>query len=146
MACAASLAVQKVIEEEDLLPKVVQNGELMSKLLHQGLLAEGAISRPFTFDIRGRGAFWGIEFDFSNHEADKLDFKRKTFAILVQARCLENGLIVIGMSGGANIDGSKGDHIMLGPAYNATTEEIRKIVEIFVKSVDEVLKESLVSF
>jgi E3 ubiquitin-protein ligase TRIP12 len=143
LACAASLAVQRVIEEETLLPKVVQNGELMEKLLYQGLLTEGAIARPFTFDIRGRGAFWGIEFDFSGYEA-KLDFKRQTFAMLVQARCLENGLIAMGMNGGANLEGSKGDHLILGPAYNVTTEEIEKIVDIFVKSVDEILRESLV--
>lgn len=132
-----------VIKEEDLLPKVVQNGELMYKLLCQGLLEEGAIAKPFTFDIRGRGAFWGIEFDFSSREAAKLDFKGQTFAMLVQARCLRNGLIAMGMNGGANLDGSKGDHLMLGPAYNATTEEIEKIVEIFVESVDEILRESL---
>ncbi|KAG8220830.1 hypothetical protein J3R82DRAFT_2323 [Butyriboletus roseoflavus] len=143
LACAAALAVQMVIKEEDLLPKVVQNGELMYTLLRQGLLAERALAKPFTFDIRGRGAFWGIEFEFSGHEAAKLDFKGKTFAMLVQARCLKNDLIAMGMNGGANLDGSKGDHLMLGPAYNATTEEIEKIVEIFVKSVDEILRESL---
>lgn len=141
MACAASLAVQRVIREENLLPRVVQNGELMEQLLHQGLQAEGAMAKPFTFDIRGRGAFWGVEFDFSGHE-EILDFKMETFAMLVQARCLKNGLIAIGMNGGANLDGSKGDHLILGPAYNATTEEIEKIVEIFVKSVDEILRES----
>lgn len=125
-----------------MLRRVVQNGELMGKLLHQGLRAEGAMAKPFTFDIRGRGAFWGIEFDFSGHE-EMLGFKMQTFAMLVQARCLKNGLIAIGMNGGANLDGSKGDHIILSPAYNATTEEIKKIVEIFVRSVDEVLRESL---
>lgn len=139
----ASLAVQRVIIEENLLPKAVRNGELMGKLLRQGLLAEGAVSKPFTFDIRGRGAFWGIEFDFSGCGADKLDFKRESFALLVQAQCLKNGLIVIGMGGGANLDGTKGDHLLLGPAYNATTDEIEKIVEIFVKSVEEVLRMSL---
>lgn len=143
MACAASLAVQRVIQEENLLQKVVQNGELMEKLLLRGLLAEDTIAKPFTFDIRGRGAFWGIEFDFSGHET-KVDFKRQTFAMLVQARCLENGLIAMGMNGGADTEGSRGDHLILGPAYNATTEEIEKIVEIFVKSVNEVLIESLV--
>ncbi|KIJ20719.1 hypothetical protein PAXINDRAFT_165587 [Paxillus involutus ATCC 200175] len=144
LACAASLAVQRVIIEENLLPKVVQNGELMEKLLHQRLLAEGAIAKSFTFDIRGRGAFWGIEFDFSGSEAAKLDFKGQTFAMLVQACCLKNGLIAMGMNGGGSLDGSKGDHLMLGPAYNATTEEIEKIVDILVESIDEVLKESLV--
>ncbi|KAF9221474.1 hypothetical protein BS17DRAFT_758087 [Gyrodon lividus] len=145
LACAASLTVQKIIYDEDLLPKVVQNGELMEKLLRQGLLAEGAIAKPFTFDIRGRGAFWGIEFDFSGSEAVGLDFKGRTFAMLVQAHCLENGLIAMGMNGGGSLDGSKGDHLMLGPAYNATTEEIEKIVDIFVTSVEEVLRDSLVA-
>lgn len=143
MACAASLAVQRVIQEENLLPSVVRNGDLMEKLLNQGLLAEGAIAKPFTFDIRGRGAFWGVEFDFSDHET-KLDFKKQTFAMLVQACCLKNGLIVMGMNGGANVHGTKGDHFMFGPAYTATAEEIVKIVDIFVRSVDEILMESLV--
>jgi len=144
LACAASLAVQRAIVEDDLLPKVVQNGELMNKLLRKALLAEGAAAKPFTFDIRGRGAFWGIEFDFSGPEAAKLDIKGETFAMLVQARCLRNGLIAMGMNGGATLDGSKGDHLMLGPAYNATTMEIEKIVEILVESVDEILRESFV--
>lgn len=144
MACAASLAVQRAIVEENLLLNVVHNGELMEKLLHNGLLAKGAAAKPFTFDIRGRGAFWGIEFDFSGPEAAKLDFKGQTFAMLVQARCLENGLIAMGMNGGASLDGSKGDHLMLGPAYNATTMEIERIVEILVKSVGEILRESFV--
>lgn len=143
MACVASLAVQRIIEEEDLLARAVRNGELMEKLLRQGLLSEGAVAKPFTFDIRGRGALWGIEFDFSGHETETLSFGGEMFAMLVQARCLENGLIVMGMTGGADLDGTKGDHLLLGPAFNATTEEIEKIVEIFVRSVDEVLGESL---
>ncbi|KAG9312850.1 hypothetical protein JVU11DRAFT_6281 [Chiua virens] len=144
LACVASLAVQRIIQEEDLLLKVVRNGELMEKLLRQGLLAEGAIMKPFVFDIRGRGAFWGVKFDFSGDEAAKLDFKHSTFATLVQSRYFQNGLIVLGMHGGASLDGSKGDHFMLGPAYTATTEEIEKIVKMFVRSVDEVLRESTV--
>lgn len=115
----------------------------MERLLIQGLLAEEAIAKPFTFDIRGRGAFWGIEFDFSGHEA-KFGSGKQTFAILVQARCLKNGLIVMGFNGGASLDGSKGDHLILGPAYNATTKEIERIVDIFVESVEEILRELLV--
>ena len=62
--------------------------------------------------------------------------------MLVQARALKNGLIVMGMVGGANLEGTKGDHIILAPAYNVTKEEIEKIVDIFVKSVEEILSES----
>ncbi|KAI6164689.1 hypothetical protein EDD17DRAFT_1775566 [Pisolithus thermaeus] len=138
LACAASLAVQKIIVEENLLPRAVENGELLSKLLHEGLLSDQALAKPFCFDIRGRGAFWGIEFDFDVPEGAKVNFKGQTFAMLVQARCLENGLVVMGMNGGANIEGTKGDHLMLGPAYNATPDEIRHIAAIFVRSVEEV--------
>ncbi|KAL4078726.1 pyridoxal phosphate-dependent transferase [Scleroderma yunnanense] len=141
LACVAALAVQKVIVEEDLLSKAVENGELMSKLLCQGLQAEGALSRPFCFDIRGRGAFWCIEFDFDVLEAATLCSRGESFAMAVQARCFDNGLIVMGMTGGANVEGTKGDHVILGPAYNATTEEIKKMVDVFVQSVEEILKE-----
>ena len=68
--------------------------------------------------------------------------KGRQFAMLVQARALKNGLIVMGMVGGANLEGTKGDHIILAPAYNVTKEEIEKIVDIFVKSVEEILSES----
>ena len=61
--------------------------------------------------------------------------------MLVQARALDNGLIVMGMTGGANLQGTKGDHIILSPAYNITKEQIEKIVDIFSQSVEEVLKE-----
>ena len=141
LACVAALAVQKVIVEEDLLSRAVENGELMSTLLRQGLQAEGAISKPFCFDIRGRGAFWGIEFDLHVPEAANMDSKGESFAMAVQARCFENGLIVMGMTSGTNIEGTKGDHIILGPAYNATREEIEQIVGILVRSVEEVLRE-----
>ena len=98
---------------------------------------------PYTFDVRGGGGFWAVEFDFSSDKNNKffVDFKGQSFAMLVQARALENGLIVMGMVGGANLEGTKGDHIILAPAYNVTKEEIEKIVDIFVNSVEEILRE-----
>ena len=71
----------------------------------------------------------------------EVNFKGQSFAMLVQARALENGLIVMGMVGGANLEGTKGDHIIFAPAYNVTKEEIEKIVDIFVNSVEEILRE-----
>lgn len=62
--------------------------------------------------------------------------------MLVQARCFKHGLIVMGMTGGADLQGVKGDHIIFAPAYNITKEQVESIVEIFVQSVEEVLKES----
>ena len=86
---------------------------------------------------------WGIEFDFSSPEARLYDFKGKQFALLVLERCFSKGLIIIGYGGCANFEGTKGDHCLLSPAYIVTTEELDKIVDLFVESVEEVLKEHI---
>lgn len=55
LACAASLAVQKVIEENDLLTNCRAQGEHLSTLLRDRLQSPNAIAAPFTFDVRGGG-------------------------------------------------------------------------------------------
>jgi len=134
--------VQKVIIEEDLLTQCKKNGEHMLALLKERLQSPNSLAAPYTFDVRGAGAFFGIEFDFSSPETRRVDMKGQQFALVVQACCLKNGLVAMGMAGGSTLDGSKGDHLILGPAYNATTEEIEKIVDIFVTSIEEVLTEN----
>ena len=89
--------------------------------------------------------FWGIEFDFESHEAKRYDFKGKQFALLVQERCFSNGLVIMGFAGCANLEGTKGDHCLLSPAYTVTTEELDKIVDVFVRSVEEVLTEHVLT-
>ena len=116
----------------------------LARLLRKRLQSQNALAAPFTFDVRGGGAFWSVEFDFTGPEAANIDLKGKAFAMEVQARCLKHGLIVMGMTGCANLENTQGDHIMLAPAYNVTQEEIEKIVDIFVKSTEEVLRESWV--
>lgn len=103
----------------------------------------GAIAAPFTFDIHGGGGFWGVEFDFASPAAEKLHFKGK-FAMLVQERCFANGLIIMGFTGGANLMGTDGNHCIIAPAYNVTSEEIIKIADIFARSVEEILEEAFV--
>lgn len=144
VACAASLAVQKVIQNEDLLANARKQGAYLSSLLRERLLAPNSLAAPYTFDIRGAGCWWGIEFDFSDPAASKVELKGTSFATAVQQRALENGLIVMGMSGTASVDGTKGDAILLSPAYNITKEQVEKIVDVFVKTVEEVIREHLV--
>ncbi|KAJ7509866.1 pyridoxal phosphate-dependent transferase [Mycena galericulata] len=139
LACAASLAVQKVIASENLLENCRIQGAYLEKLLKARLQGPNAPSAPFTFDIRGGGGFWGIEFDFESPEGATLDFRGQQFAMLVQAHALESGLIIMGMTGGANLQGTKGDVILLAPAYNVSAEEVEKIAEMFGNSVDAVL-------
>jgi adenosylmethionine-8-amino-7-oxononanoate aminotransferase len=69
-----------------------------------------------------------------------VDFHGQQFAMLVQAHALAAGLVIMAMTGGANLQGTKGDVILMAPAYNVTAEEVEKIVEMFGNSVDAVLK------
>jgi len=139
LTCAAALAVQGVIESENLLANIRVQGEYLRQLLRQGLQGPNTLAAPFTFDIRGGGGFWGIEFDFT--EADHMGFKGHQFARHVQARAFENGLVIMAFTGGANLEGTRGDHFLLSPAYNVTKEEIEKIAALFIQSVEDVLRQ-----
>ncbi|KJA28189.1 hypothetical protein HYPSUDRAFT_34571 [Hypholoma sublateritium FD-334 SS-4] len=139
LACAASLAVQDVIEKENLLENIRNQGSYFEKLLQDGLTGPNSLAAPYVFDIRGGGGFWAVEFEFGD-----ISFKGTSFAMLVQARALKNGLVCMGMNGGANIEGTRGEHIIFAPAYNITREEIEKIATLFITSVDEILKENKV--
>lgn len=157
LGCAVALAIQDVIESENLLENVNIQGKYLgtfsltvstsdsdpdkikAQLLCEGLQGPNAIAAPFTFDIRGGGLLWGIEFDFAS--ANHVDFKGNAFAMRVYARALQNGLIIMSFTGGANIEGTKGDHCMLTPAYNVTKAEIETIAAIFIRSVEEALRE-----
>ena len=57
----------------------------------------------------------------------------------VQARALQNELVTMGFTGGASFDGKRGNHCMLSHAYNTTDQEVENIVDVFVKSMEEVL-------
>jgi E3 ubiquitin-protein ligase TRIP12 len=141
LSCAAAIAVQKVIAAENLLENGRQTGDYLAHLLRERLQSPGALAQPFVFDVRGGGSFWAVEFDSTGSECRRLDLKGEQLAMVVQARCLERGLIVMGMTGGANIKGSEGDLVLFAPAYNIRKEEVERVVEIFVSSLEEVLSE-----
>ncbi|KAI0372588.1 PLP-dependent transferase [Pilatotrama ljubarskyi] len=136
LSCAAALAVQRVIADEKLLENVRDVvAPTMGSLLRDRLLGPNALAKPYVFDLRGGGAWWAVEFEFDDGEP---------FALAVQARALENGVVVMGFNGGASLDGKRGHHCMLSPAYNVTKQQVETIVDLFVRSVEEVLQRVLV--
>lgn len=60
IACAAALEVQKIVEEEKLLANVQEMGLYLSESLKQKLQHHKHVG-----DIRGRGLFWGVSFNFT---------------------------------------------------------------------------------
>ncbi len=130
-ACAAALAVQKVIEQEQLLDNVLARGEQLRAEL-RAALAE----HPYVGDVRGRGLFVGVEFVQDKTTKATLDPARKTYAVL-KKQAMQNGLLMYPMGG--TIDGVHGDHVLLAPPFICTDANISEIVARFTRTVNQVL-------
>ena len=142
IACAGALAVQKVLKEENLLENARNMGAVLESQLRDQLMGPNSKAKPYVFDIRGGGMFWGVEFEVPEEAKKKMVAKfgpNAQFAALLNTKCFDNGMIVMAFSGGSNLEGTKGDHLLLAPAYNLTPEQVGEIVRLTVKSVEEVI-------
>ena len=130
-ACAAGVAVQTIVERDRLLDKVKEDGLYLASLLRQSLG-----ERPYIGDIRGRGFFLGIELVADRASKEPYDPTLQLFA-RIRDQSFANGLICYPVGG--NVDGVKGDHVILAPPYNATRAELEEIVDKFQRSLTEVM-------
>ena len=127
-ACAAALAVQQVIAEEDLLANVRAMGER----LRERLSARFG-NHPHVGDVRGRGLFQAIEL------VRDRDGRRPSTRLCgcrrgCKAEAFERGMACYPMGG--TVDGRRGDHVLLAPPYIVTAPELDRIVEILGDAVD----------
>ena len=130
-ACAAALAVQRVIERDGLLAQVRTRGaQLMAALRDQF----GA--HPNVGDIRGRGLFVGVELVQDRASKATFDPARKLHA-RIKARAFANGLLCYPMGG--TVDGQRGDHVLIAPPFIVSEAELQTIVERLALSIDEAL-------
>jgi adenosylmethionine-8-amino-7-oxononanoate aminotransferase len=120
LACAAALAVQRVIERDGLLAQVRSRGQTLQALLQQALG-----DHPHVGDIRGRGLFWGIELVADRASKRWLDPALQLHA-RIKREAMAEGLMVYPMGG--TVDGRCGDHILLAPPFIASEDELGQIV------------------
>ncbi|MEI7568912.1 MAG: aspartate aminotransferase family protein [Alcaligenaceae bacterium] len=132
VACAAALAVQRVIQRDGLVQRVRENGTAFGTMLREQLA-----DHPHVGDIRGRGLFWGIEFVSDRSTKAPFDPSLQIHAVLKKT-AMKNGLLCYPMGG--TIDGKRGDHVVLAPPYIATLDELQQIASRLTTSVKEVLK------
>jgi adenosylmethionine-8-amino-7-oxononanoate aminotransferase len=131
VACAAGVAVQTIVERDRLLDKVKQDGAYFMDLLRQSIGG-----RPYVGDIRGRGFFIGIELVADRPSKESFDPALQLYA-KVRDRAFANGLICY--PAGGNVDGIKGDQVILAPPYNASRAELDEIADKLQKSLAEVI-------
>jgi hypothetical protein len=129
-ACAAGVAVQTIVERDRLLDKVKEDGLYLARLLRQSLG-----ERPYIGDIRGRGFFLGIELVADRASKEPYDPALQLFA-RIRDQSFANGLICYPVGG--NVDGVKGDHVILAPPYNASRAELEEIVDKLQQSLTQV--------
>jgi adenosylmethionine-8-amino-7-oxononanoate aminotransferase len=87
-------------------------------------------------NIRGRGFFIGIEVVADRQTKAPYDPALKLFE-RIRDRAFANGLICY--PSGGNVDGVKGDQIILAPPYNATRAELGEIVDKLASSLAQVM-------
>lgn len=126
-ACATALAVQRIIERDQLLDNVLERGEQLRAELHQHL-----DQHPNVGDIRGRGLFVGIELVADKESKLPLDPSLKTHA-RIKAIAKEHGLLIY--PGGGTVDGVHGDHILLAPPFICTAADISRIVDLVSNTI-----------
>ncbi len=128
VACAAALAVQRVIAEDGLLANVRAMGEHLSA----GLTARLGNHRHVG-DIRGRGLFWAIELVADRASKAVFDPALRLHERVADA-AHERGLAVYPMGG--TIDGTRGNHVIVAPPYIAAAGDIEAIVARLGDAVD----------
>lgn len=128
-ACAAALEVQRILQEEDLLTNVREMGTNLATSL-QATIG----SHPHAGDIRGRGLFWSVE--FVKDKVSREPFPPElNVGYSIHELALQEPHNLCVYPGKGTVDGVSGDHVLISPAYNFTSEEIALIV----KGLSEVL-------
>jgi adenosylmethionine-8-amino-7-oxononanoate aminotransferase len=131
---AAALQVQRVVAREGLVENVRVQGEVLGRLLW-GRLGQ----HPNVGDIRGRGLFWGVEFVKDKTTKEPFEPGLKV-AEKVYTKAVREFKVLVYYGQGCAGHG-RGDHIMIMPAYDISSELVAKIVERMACAVEEVFRE-----
>lgn len=131
VAASAALAVQQVIERDDLLARVRSRGAVLRRMLGDVFGVHEHVG-----DIRGRGLLLALEFVRDRETKEPFAPERKLHAA-IKAEAMARGLLVYPMGG--TIDGQHGDHVLLAPPFIATPADLSEIVSRLSDAVEAAL-------
>lgn len=133
-ACAAALAVQREIEDSDLLENVRRMGPKLELALQDRFG-----NHPYIGDIRGRGLFWGLEFVADRQTKAPLPRELALHA-KIKSHAMAEGLICY--PGGGTIDGQNGNHVLLAPPFIINDSHVDEIVHKLGLAIDAAFADS----
>jgi len=128
VACAAALAVQRIVQRDGLLAAVRKQGAQLRDRLDAALGAH-----PNVGDIRGRGLLLAIELVEDRASKRAFDPALRLHA-RIKAEAMSLGLMTYPMGG--TIDGRLGDHILLAPPFIVSDDELGMIVDRLTAAID----------
>jgi adenosylmethionine-8-amino-7-oxononanoate aminotransferase len=128
LACAAALAVQRVMRRDKLLANVRAQGTHLSRRLN-----ERFGNHPCVGDVRGRGLFQGLELVADRGTKEPFDPGLKLHA-RIKSEAMARGLMVYPMGG--TVDGVRGDHVLLAPPFIVEAPLLDTIVERLGEAID----------
>jgi len=134
VACAAALAVQTIIQRDQLVQRSASMGQHLRALLTQRFGDHANVG-----DIRGRGLFQAIELVASRDPDRPFDPSLQIHA-KIKRQAQQVGLLCY--PGGGCIDGVHGDHVLLAPPYNSREGELEMAVDRLGQAIDLVLNET----
>ena len=119
-AAVARVVLQK-LRDGDLVEASRTKGEHLMKLLDDAIG-----EHPMVGDVRGRGLMIGVELVANRHTKEPFPREDRKAERLTRA-ALNRGLLVYPGTGG--VDGERGDHVMVGPPFVVTEQEMAELVE-----------------
>ena len=131
IACAAALAVQKVVHEQKLLENVNAQGAALREVLEEAFR-----EHPHIGDIRGRGLFLGVELVADRETKTPFDPKLNLHT-RVKREAMARGLLCYPMGG--TVDGVRGDHVLIAPPFIIDRSHVVEIAEKLTAAVDAAL-------
>jgi len=124
---ATGLATLEYIKKNTLVDQVNSKGKIL-----QSLLEERIAPLEWVGDIRGLGLMWGVELVQDKKSKTPFD-PQLHISRKIADEAFQRGLIIY--PGAGSIDGTRGDHFMLGPPFTITEEQIDSLVEIISQTL-----------
>lgn len=134
VGAAAGLATYDYLVKHQLVKQAHKRGIYLARQLEAQL---GSL--PWIGDIRGIGLMWGIE--FVQDKISKAPFPKDIHLNQkIADEALKIGLVVY--PGMGCVDGSSGDHLMIGPPFCISEDEIDQLVDLLVRAIKNCLCEN----
>jgi len=128
IGCAAALAVQHTIRDDELLENVRLRGAGLRKELEQRFA-----DHPHVGDVRGRGLFIGVELVLDRATKQPFDPAARLHAA-IKRHAMSRGMLCYPMGG--TIDGRLGDHVLLAPPFIIDEGHGQMIADVLDASID----------